>query len=137
MKIRDPIAWATMLDLHPLPAGCPVAPDGWSAWWAAANETQREALRAAMVPLLAERWADAMEALIADSDERCGVADVAAPALRPILERVDGVGFTEWHFGAAVALLELTWVQGDALVTWFKGQLHAHRFTDPNTGLRG
>jgi hypothetical protein len=123
MRIRDALIWATMWDAHPLPAGCPVEPTDWPAWWDGADAAQRDALLAAAVPLLAERWADAMEARL-DAYPDLRVADIAAPSfpLRDIT-----IDLTPFHFGGIVALLAASWAHGDDLASWLQVLLHAHR----------
>jgi len=127
MTIRDAFIWATLLDEHPLPAGCPVRPESWRGWWFLATAAQQEALQNAAVPLLAERWADAMEAALEDADQRPRVEDVASATLVPILRFGVDIRLTAFHYGGMIALLAAAWVHGDQLQAWFHHQLHAGR----------
>ena len=60
-----------------------------------------------MVPIIAERWADAMETAM--HARRRGVEDVAALALSDVTESLGPGGLTSFQFGCIVAMLAACW----------------------------
>jgi len=122
MRIRDVIVWATILDENPLPPDCSSDPTTWASWSQRATLQHRCELYGAAVPILAERWADAMEACMAD-DPTCGVADIAASTLIPVIASTGAFGVTPFQYGCIVAMLSASWYHGELLARWHRRQL--------------
>jgi len=59
------------------------------------------------VPIVAERWADAMETAM--HTRRRGVEDVAALALADVTEPLGREGLSAFQFGCVVAMLAACW----------------------------
>jgi hypothetical protein len=123
MKIRDAVVWATILDENPLPPGCASDPSTWAEWSQHATLDGRCRLYGAAVPLLAERWADAMEAAMAADDLHSRVADVASPTLVRVIASTGAFGVTPFQYGCMVAMLSASWYHGELLARWHRRQL--------------
>jgi len=107
MQLRDPFVWATVVDENPLPRGCPADSAGWATWASTAPAADRRALARAVVPIIAERWADAMETAM--HARRRGVGDVATLAFGDVLAELAPLGLSNFQFGCIVAMLVACW----------------------------
>lgn len=120
MTIRDPAAWALILDANPFPPGCSTNPSDWLAWSGTASFEQRQTLYAAVVVLLAERWADKVEAILAGAAAvdwlAVDLADVTMIALASVARELGRFAPSEWQTRCALAMLERTWTHGPAVV---------------------
>ena len=123
MRIRDAIVWATILDENPLPPGCSSDPSTWASYSMHTTLDNRCALYGAAVPILAERWADAMESAMAEDDLRSRVDDVAATTLVHVINSAGAFGVTPFQYGCIVAMLSVAWYHGELLARWHRRQL--------------
>ena len=121
MRIRDPQRWAMILDANPLPPGCSPNPGTWLAWTANAGPDDRDALYAACVVVLAERWADAIEGLMDGAATvqwlTFDLADVALAMLKRLRLEFGPFAPNPYHVGIALAILTEVWAHGPALRT--------------------
>jgi len=120
MRICNADLWAKILDANPLPADCPGDPSAWPAWWRQADHDARSQMYGAVVVIVAEQWADAIETAL--SSRPAHAAGLTAPTAGMILAALEVVKAqlgpfapTDQQIAFALTMLVQTWVFGDAM----------------------
>jgi glutathione S-transferase len=130
MKLRDPEGWAATVAANSVPVGLDPEPENWPPYEQLTDD-QRGDCYGAIVVIAAERWAEAMEAMLEEDATRLDtadptVADIAAACFRRIDRDLGSLGLTGFQYGAAVSILAQVWEHGEELRRWHNLDTQIH-----------
>jgi hypothetical protein len=110
VKLKNPQAWAAAQAANPIPEGMSEDPATWTE-----SSTVMGQLYGATVIVYVEKWADKMEARLA---EGARLEDIADETSHEANRELGKWGITGFQYGAAVSILSEVWEHGEELRRW-------------------